>query len=212
LLKQWKIVVDRNIHDVESVEIDVDVCMALCNLKRRAADGTLDSIPKRAPKGATSRNITPPTVPVVSIPRALPAKPRSWIDDASMLKRFHAFLTSAAPQLKKLLVNGNHFTPTVQTRGQGLHDGAFVLQYSLYETATGGWWVVPRCGASYNMWNYIGAFDISPAFDIAHAVCSCTNGYTMHVHVVSNGFLLTPHQESPLFASLGLLAAPHAVG
>ncbi len=32
---------DRNIQDAESVEIDVDICMALCNLKRRAADGTL---------------------------------------------------------------------------------------------------------------------------------------------------------------------------
>jgi len=115
--------------------------MALCNLKRRAADGTLDSIPKRVPKGATSRNITPPTDPVVSIPRALPTKLRSWTDDASMLKCFHSFMTSAAPPLKKLLVNTIHFTPTVQTRGQGLHDGAFVLQYSLCETAAGGWWL-----------------------------------------------------------------------
>jgi hypothetical protein len=212
LLKQWKIIVDRNIQDVESVEIDVDVCMALCNLKRRAADGTLDSIPKRAPKGATSRNITPPTDPIVTIPRSLSTKLRSWTDDASMLKRFHSFMTSAAPQLKKLLANGNHFTPTIQTRGQGLHDGAFVLQFSLYETPAGGWWVVPRCGASYNMWNQTGALDISPVFDIVQAVCSCTNGSVLRSFVGCVRFLLTSHQETPMFASLGQLAAPHEVG
>ena len=125
-----------------------------------------------------------------------------------MLKCFHSFMTSAAPPLKKLLVNTIHFTPTVQTRGQGLHDGAFVLQYSLCETAAGGWWVVPRCGASYNMWNYIGALNISPAFEVTQAVCSCTNGYAMRLCAVVNGFLLTSHRNrlcSHLWASLQLL-------
>ena len=48
LLKLWKILLNRKILEVDSIEIYIDICMALHNLMRCAAAGTLDSLPKKA--------------------------------------------------------------------------------------------------------------------------------------------------------------------
>ena len=178
---------------MEFVEIDIDCCMALDNLNRRAAAGTLDSFPKHSPKGASSRCITRRTDPVVAIPRALSTVPRAWTGEGSMVANFHAFMTSAGRRLSKILGDRNVFTPTTQARGQGLHDGAFVLQFSLYSVPGGGWWIAPRCGASYNSWSYLGAIHVSAAFDIVNSVCSCSNGYVL---VTSVGKCIPFHRQS----------------
>jgi len=162
----------------------LDVAIGLQNLNFLAEENRLQTIPEKAPRGASLRLVTDTTLrPQLKIPKQLPSDPRNW---DTHLRDFWNFLSARAAHMERLLAQRKRVTEVtpictenVYLRGLNLVNSGNIAHISVGPDASmQGCFMVrmkiyPRLRTDYNLV----CLRMVAGDPLASHACSCIDGY-----------------------------------
>lgn len=176
-LKKFLVLQGGDLGDIAVREMELDVVMALHNLKERSRQGLMATIPDRGPKAPHSHIITRDLEPDLKIPKEVLLEGANF---PRHLTAFRSALTSLVPLIKESMdvKNGEClFTNRVLDRGANLLAGGNVLQVAVLDAGDDIWWVRASVGASMKNVTYKCLVQLQNHVGLINCCGECKNGY-----------------------------------
>lgn len=175
-LKKFQVLQGGQCESIVLKEKELDVCMALQILMQMHREDTMDRIPAKPPHLPHAHIITPTEHKIPKFPTVVK---RTDQDFPRHLERFHEFLTSHVPTIRKWLFDASRdqiFSGRQEKRGRNLVEGANILQLRVHERRDGIWLVRATVGASMRGCSYDLCMELTQGTDDFWGRCECKSG------------------------------------